>query len=466
MIPDVVVIGSGPGGSVTASVAAQAGLSVVVLEEGDWVDADRYAPYSLAQMRHQYRAAGLTAALGFPSIAYAEGRGAGGGSEVNSGLYHRPSAALLKEWSEEFAIDDLSERSLEPHAQRIEARLNVSLGPEPARPSVLARGAANLGWAGMEVPRWVTHSEAVDGGPPTAVKQTMTRTFLADALAAGAQLRTGARVERLEIVGDRVSAVRLDTGELIQAHQVVVCAGTIQTAALLLRSGVRHNVGCAFSVHPTVKVLATAAEDINPGTDLEPYQVTEFAPALTLGASASMPGMLAVAAADAGRPAEVTNWRQQAVYYAALRGEGSGRIRVTGRYRDPLVTYALTNTDLSLLRSGLARLLELLLEAGMTAALPSVRGSRPVHSSAEVAAASDLLTRRTAALMSVHLCGSVPMGEDARRCAADSYGRIPGVRNLRVNDASLLPRAPGINPQGTLMAVALRNVTAMLEGDR
>jgi choline dehydrogenase-like flavoprotein len=59
--------------------------------------------------------------------------------------------------------------------------------------------------------------------------------------------------------------------------------------------------------------------------------------------------------------------------------------------------------------------------------------------------------------MTVHLCGTVPMGEDRDRCAADSFGRLHGWSNLFVNDASLLPEAPGINPQGTVMAIAWRN---------
>jgi choline dehydrogenase-like flavoprotein len=36
------------------------------------------------------------------------------------------------------------------------------------------------------------------------------------------------------------------------------------------------------------------------------------------------------------------------------------------------------------------------------------------------------------------------------------------VANLRVNDASLLPDAPGVNPQGTVMAIAQRNVDEFL----
>jgi choline dehydrogenase-like flavoprotein len=37
---------------------------------------------------------------------------------------------------------------------------------------------------------------------------------------------------------------------------------------------------------------------------------------------------------------------------------------------------------------------------------------------------------------------------------------------LWVNDASLLPQAPGVNPQGTVMAFARRNVLHYLEHDR
>ena len=55
-------------------------------------------PFSLEQMDRQYRAGGVTVALGLPSIAYTEGRCAGGGTEVNSGLYRRPPEDVLDRW--------------------------------------------------------------------------------------------------------------------------------------------------------------------------------------------------------------------------------------------------------------------------------------------------------------------------------------------------------------------------------
>jgi choline dehydrogenase-like flavoprotein len=69
--------------------------------------------------------------------------------------------------------------------------------------------------------------------------------------------------------------------------------------------------------------------------------------------------------------------------------------------------------------------------------------------------------------MTVHLCSTVPLGEDAQRCGADSYGLVRGTKNVYVNDASLLPEAPGVNPQATVMAIAVRNVRHHLaEGRR
>jgi nucleoside-diphosphate-sugar epimerase len=50
------------------------------------------------------------------------------------------------------------------------------------------------------------------------------------------------------------------------------------------------------------------------------------------------------------------------------------------------------------------------------------------------------------------------MGENPDLCATDSFGKVNGFRNLYVNDASLIPDSPGVNPQGATMAIALRNV--------
>jgi len=76
----------------------------------------------------------------------------------------------------------------------------------------------------------------------------------------------------------------------------------------------------------------------------------------------------------------------------------------------------------------------------------------------------DALPSGLASLMTIHLFSSCPMGEDRAKCATNSFGRVHGFKNLYVNDASLLCTAPGVNPQGSVMALARRNVMRFLNG--
>lgn len=467
---DVIVVGSGPGGSITARECAQAGLRVIVIEEGQWVEPGTVRPFSLEQMRRQYRNEGLTVALGRPSIAYTEGRCAGGGSEVNSGLYHRPPAGLLERWAKNYRMDDLSDQALAPHHATVEARLAVQqvMAGRSAASDVLRRGSDALGWAGFDVPRWATPLADGTGAPVT--RQTMTRTYLADALAAGADLRVGMQAERLVIEAGRCRGVVVRdaaTGRtaVLSAPLVVVCAGAIQTPALLLRSGVKAggHVGRHLAVHPTVKAVARFPDEINDPADVATFQV-KLGTWLSFGGSASGPPLLALHLADSW-PAfgsRLADWRRSTAYYSAITGTGRGRVRAVPGRADPLVTYGLTTQDMASLRTGLGRLLHLLLAAGAEEVYPGTSGAAIVREQADVAPAARALGRSTASVMTVHLMGSVRMGGDESASACDPWGRVRGVEGLRVNDTSLFPEAVGVNPQGTLMALAHRNVEEML----
>jgi choline dehydrogenase-like flavoprotein len=150
------------------------------------------------------------------------------------------------------------------------------------------------------------------------------------------------------------------------------------------------------------------------------------------------------------------------IYYAMITG-GNGRIRTVPGYRDAAVSYALDETDMRNLADGAKKLSELLFAAGAQTLYPSVAGSAPFESMDDVRNFSNVLPAGRSNLMSVHLFSSCPMGENLEKCAADSFGKVRGVENLYINDASLLCTAPGVNPQGSIMAFARRNALHFLQ---
>ena len=462
MDAEVLVIGSGAGGATTAAILAEAGFDVLVVEEGEWVEQGSVVPFSLAQMDQQYRSGGVTVALGLPSIAYTEGRCAGGGTEINSGLYRRPPDEVLARWASDFSIADLDHDEVSAIADEVERALNVTIvpGPPSAPSDVLRRGADRLGWQNSEIPRWMAYP---GNDPAKGQRQSMTRTYLPRAVNSGARLVTGCRIDRLEIsagtAGSAITTMADGSAGSIRFRHVFVCGGAIQTPALLQRSHISGHIGRSLAVHPTVKLAARFTDELNVPDDVPVHQVKEFAPDLSFGGSASQPGLVALALSDQWGTFSraITDWRRISVYYAAITSEGRGRVRAIRGLRDPVVTYGLTRRDRALLGSGLARLALLMLEAGADEVYPSFRGAPLVRKRSDLAAMQSKYSAAKASVMTVHLCSTVPMGEDVAKCGANSFGRVHGTTNVWVNDASLLPTAPGVNPQGTVMALAIRN---------
>jgi choline dehydrogenase-like flavoprotein len=469
---DVLVIGSGAGGATTAAVLAEAGIDVLVVEEGPWVEQGAVVPFSLEQMDRQYRSGGVTVALGRPSIAYTEGCCAGGGTEVNSGLYRRPAEETLERWRRSHAIADFTSDEFYAICDEVESDLSVSTVPGGHTPASerLRAGAAALGWEHDEIPRWMTYPDG--GDADSGERRSMTRTYLPRAIEAGARVICEHRVERLFSDGPRSFRAELTGPDgsptTVDYDAVFVCGGAIQTPALLQRSGYRRRIGASLAIHPTVKLAARFDEPVNVSVDVPVHQVKEFAPELSFGGSASQPGLVALALTDnwAEMRRAVTAWPEIAVYYAAITSEGRGRVTALPGLRDPLVTYRLTRRDRHVLGQGLARLALVMMEAGAREVYPSFRDAPIVRSRSDLATLGDRFTATAASVMSVHLCSTVPMGDDTSVAAADSHGRVHDTDNVYVNDASLLPDAPGVNPQASVMAVAIRNARRFIEDRR
>ena len=466
---EIVVLGSGPGGALTACYLAEAGHDVLLLEAGPYLSLDSCEPFSRTEMVQKYRNGGQTVALGTDKIAYVEGRCVGGGSEINSGLYHRTPPEILDQWRADFQVAELSEQDLLPHFAAVERELSVSLrpGPNPAAALKLHAGAGQLGWKSFEVPRWYRYPAGAEPAGPGR-RQSMTETYIPRFLRAGGRLLPQTTVRQIRQDGAwwTMNFTHLETGPgRLSAEKLFVCGGAVQTPALLRRSGITDNVGNSLRVHPTVKLVAEFPDVVNgPDLGVPSHQVKEFSPRLGFGCSVSSPAYLALALLDhpGASRALPAQWPHLAVYYAMITGTGRGTVRPLPGRRDPLVRYRITTADRRDLADGLGKLGAALFAGGATAVFPAVAGSRPIRHEAALRDLPSSLPEGQGNLMTIHLFSSCPMGENPAQCATDSFGRLRGLRNLWVADASLLPGAPGVNPQGTVMALARRNVLRFL----
>jgi len=146
-----------------------------------------------------------------------------------------------------------------------------------------------------------------------------------------------------------------------------------------------------------------------------------------------------------------------------VEDETEGRI-VMGPDREPYMVQTLGDDDIERLHRGVRLTAELLFAAGARkvftpfADLPTLDGpgdltridARPRH-------------RDTIELMTVHIMGTARMARDATRGATNASGAIFDVHGLVVADASVLPSSIGVNPQETIIAMALRNCERWLE---
>jgi choline dehydrogenase-like flavoprotein len=476
---DAAIIGSGPAGFCVADVLTRAGLSVVMFEEGPFVPLDAAPAKATEAFPLTWRCAGLTAAMGRPPVAYVEGCCVGGGSEINSAIFQRTDPMLLDLWAKLYKIEDFGQTTLAPYYDRAAAVVNASSTAAPlGYPSdLLTQAAERLGWASSTLDRAQRHCVGTNLCAfvcPTGGKQSMSNTLLPEAIGRGLRVFAHSRVDRLIMEGRRVikadatvkSAVAAGIRLEIRADRFFVCAGAIQTPALLRRSGLRHRIGRTLRLHPTIKCTAVFDAPVDAHLYRLPLVViNEFMPDQRIGGSLFTPAIFALALAEdwERRSPLMVQWRNCATYYAMIRPLGIGSVVPLPGCREPLVRYVLAPEDWIVLGQALSHLGEAMFAAGARLVIPSISGHPGWRTAAEVHQYWDTpLPRNRTNLMSIHLFGSCPPGEDALACATDSYGRVRAIENLVVTDGSSIPEAPGVNPQATIMAMAFRTAEAAL----
>lgn len=488
---DVVVVGSGAGGATTAAALARAGLDVVVLEEGGYYPTESFSPEAGRALRTLYRDGGAQVALGSPPILFSEGRCVGGSTVVNGGMSWRTPEHILERWSREEGVAAITPAEMEPHFVAVERLIHVAhQDPETVGrdSALLKKGADARGWKIIPNLRNQVHCAGTNNcvnGCPTGAKRSMLVTSVPRALAAGARLYAGCRVER--ITRDRRSPgkswaasgvearLRGPDGRpgprlSVRATVVVAAGGGIQTPALLARSGFRSpsgRLGRDLTLHPNAKIVALFDEDVVGWQGVhQAFQVREFLrDGILVTAVNVAPSLLAMTLPQHGRALGelMADYNRMVVAGCLVSDSVTGRVRTLPGLGTQ-VTYQITDRDAERIVRGMALAAELMFAAGARRVLAPFPGAPELRNADDARALTARpVPRKALELFTVHLMGTARMSDDPRRGVVSSYGEVHGAQGLFVSDASLFPGPVGVNPMETVLALATRNAAWLVE---
>lgn len=468
---DVVVIGSGAGGAMAARTLATAGAGVVVLEEGRrWTVAEFRNTHPIDRYAGLYRGAGATIALGRPSVVLPMGRAVGGTTVVNSGTCFRPPDAVQRRWRDGFGLGLADPDRLAGYLDEVERTLQVAPAPRDVigrNGNLLLEAATSLGWRAAPIPRNAPGCEGCCQcaiGCPGNAKFGVHLNALPQACAAGARIVSHARVERVLHQHGRARGVRArrpdGTAIDVLADIVVVAAGATETPMLLWRSGLggHPRLGRNLALHPATMLAGRFDDDVYAWRGvLQSAAVHEFheSDGVLVEATATPPGMGSMVFPGYGT--ELLGWLdrapQVATFGAMVADQGVGSVRPLRG--EALVRYEIDRADIAKLRVAMETIGRLLFAAGAVEVLTGVPGAGSVTSPA---ALQDVLRRadpRGLHLAAFHPIGTAAAGADPQICPVDPSGRLRGIDGVWVADASILPSCPEVNPQVSIMAMAL-----------
>ncbi|WP_396912571.1 GMC family oxidoreductase [Mycolicibacterium sp.] len=517
-IVDVLVIGAGPSGAVVTHTAAAAGLSVMCLEQGDWVNpSDFPANFPEWELLIQHNWAHDPNVRGLPSDYPVDVTdsdmwpvmfNAVGGSSIYYGAeWPRLLPSDFRVKTLDGVADDwpISYNDLKPYHDEVDAFIGVSgvggdtaypdgldypLPPHPlGKPGMKAAAAANaLGW------HWWPGTNAIpsqknktleqcarwgvcEWGCPQGAKASFDLIYLPQAMQAGAQVLTGARVRRIVTDDDGLATgaeyIDRDGTVVFQpARSVVLCANGIGTPRLLLLSADdRHPDGLANSsglvgknlmLHPNCTALGYYEEDLEswrgPAGQLihsMQFYETDTSRGFVRGAklhALPTPGPLNAIEAhreldfdDLWGPAihDVARAARNGILWAANTEdlpEEHNRVTLSPTLVDsdglpaPKVEYRVSENTRKLLKFTVEQMVK-------------------AH---EAAGAKHVITQELWVDQPGHLLGTARMGDDPTTSVVDSYGRCHDVDNLYIADGSIFVTSGSANPTCTITALALR----------
>ncbi|TCL08796.1 choline dehydrogenase-like flavoprotein [Shimia isoporae] len=488
---DYLVIGAGSAGCVMAAELARRGAGSVMLLEAGPAETHPLVsiPFGLVWLMNgprdwAFKTTPQTHAGG-REISVPRGRMVGGSGSINSMVWFRGRQDDFDNWG----VDGWSYADVAPAFDAVEQELHpVRL--TKAHP--LSHGLEPLFGNTSPTP------EAQSGGLLSHNKTRYRRRSAARAYLRrrnDVEVRTGCEVDRILWNNDRAAGVVLADGTEVRAAKgVVLCAGSVASPAILMRSGIgpkdhlsqlgidprldSPDIGENLHDHPGVGLHF---EGPRSGYGLEPAQWLSWALApLNYALAASGPlssptveaGLFFNARGNSDQPDVQTHfipfhlahkppkYQAKAGYFADVclcRPKSRGRLRLASKdpKAPPLIDLGLfaDDSDLDTMVAGIGRLRELLKDADF-----GKHRAPEVHPGETVTGEALKTHIRNSAGTAYHPVGTVRLGGPLSERLS-----VNGVRGLWVADASVMPQVTSANTNAPSMMIGWRGAQFISE---
>jgi choline dehydrogenase-like flavoprotein len=504
---DYLIVGSGPGGSVLAHELRRGGKAVVVVEKGSFIVPGSMETRLIDDLID-------TRATADGAIRVRNGLAVGGGSQVNVDLCFAPTLpgilAKIGGWRLEGRIGrtDFTKEQLGRAYEWVKSAIGTRVLSENeinVNNRVLWDGAK---LAGLHPSLYDLNTYPPGGSPyPVTDKRSSESQLIVEALqdganplsmvadadvrrvlfdtsrrAIGVELRTRAPIDRAGVLPD-INGFHLAAGTTVTIHarNVILSAGALGSAALLLRSGVRNDqIGRGVVLHPSMPIMGLFDRTVDAltGTEASVYVSDKL---ISEGyALESMSDQPLYAALMSPGPAMhtfemVRSYRHLAGFGVMLIDTPAPDNRITlDRDGEPIVHYVLSEADKVRFRRGVAEAVRIMFLAGAKQVyLPTTEdilgnGASPVvltnAGQADAVARNLRFVPNQTIVTSAHMQATNKMGSTEANSVVSRNFRVRGTSNLYVVDGSVFPTSIGANPMQSIYTFAKIFADRIAEG--